>query len=433
METRATPAGADLLAIALAGSVLMWDIGFVGRIPGMVIEGRSLMGLLLLALLAVGLSAGRWSGRGWVGGLLAGALCQTINLLVIGALLDRPATGLEHVPVVGHAAAVPHTHPLPWLLGSLAVGGLLGAVGGLIGARWARPLAPEAWRALLVAAIPAAAFSTIILGGLVTGLEVGMAVLDWPTTGGQTMWLYPLSRMTGGIYYEHAHRLMGSLVGLASLIVTAHLLWTERRRDLRLLTVFLLLLICVQGLLGGLRVRYDSLHLAATHGVLGQVTFGMAILLLARATAGWPGRATRPVDPEDAPTRGAVTGSWLLVAAIVLQISLGAVVRHLGLGDSPLYLHIFGAVLLIMFAGPIAGLALTSAVPQRRLGGGLIAGLIFLQLCLGFASLITVRSAGSGHPPLMVITTTLHQSFGALLLGAAVWTACFTHADTDEG
>ena len=33
-------------------------------------------------------------------------------------------------------------------------------------------------------------------------------MVDWPNSFGYNMFLYPLSRMTGGIYYEHAHRLV---------------------------------------------------------------------------------------------------------------------------------------------------------------------------------------------------------------------------------
>ena len=42
---------------------------------------------------------------------------------------------------------------------------------------------------------------------------------------GVNMFLYPLSRMTGGIYFEHAHRLYGSLVGLTALLHMILLAW----------------------------------------------------------------------------------------------------------------------------------------------------------------------------------------------------------------
>src|ERR1700758_1995058 len=51
-------------------------------------------------------------------------------------------------------------------------------------------------------------------GGLVTSHGAGMAVPDWPTTYGYNMFFFPVSQWVGGIFYEHTHRLMASLVGL---------------------------------------------------------------------------------------------------------------------------------------------------------------------------------------------------------------------------
>ena len=72
---------------------------------------------------------------------------------------------------------------------------------------------PNCWPHRLAVLTTAATFLLILAGGVVTNTGTGMAVPDWPTTFGYNMFLYPLSRMTGGVYYEHAHRLFGSLVG----------------------------------------------------------------------------------------------------------------------------------------------------------------------------------------------------------------------------
>ena len=58
----------------------------------------------------------------------------------------------------------------------------------------------------------------------------------------------------GGIYYEHVHRLLGSLVGLVTLVLAVHLWRTEPRRWLRRLGFGALALVIVQGILGVLRV-----------------------------------------------------------------------------------------------------------------------------------------------------------------------------------
>src|SRR3990167_830049 len=84
----------------------------------------------------------------------------------------------------------------------------------------------------------AATFLLILFGGLVTNTGAGLAVPDWPTTFGYNMFLYPWSSMVGGIFYEHSHRLIGSVVGLLTLAL-AVALWRAggRRRGLGLVMV----------------------------------------------------------------------------------------------------------------------------------------------------------------------------------------------------
>lgn len=60
-------------------------------------------------------------------------------------------------------------------------------------------------------------FLLIGLGGLVTSHEVGMSVPDWPTTYGYNMFVFPLDKWVGGIFYKHSHRLLASAVGLLTL------------------------------------------------------------------------------------------------------------------------------------------------------------------------------------------------------------------------
>src|SRR5690242_2126255 len=60
------------------------------------------------------------------------------------------------------------------------------------------------------------------IGGLVTSHGAGMAVPDWPNTFGYNMFFFPISKWIGGIFYEHTHRLVASVVGL---MVTILALW----------------------------------------------------------------------------------------------------------------------------------------------------------------------------------------------------------------
>src|ERR1039457_4360158 len=97
----------------------------------------------------------------------------------------------------------------------------------------------------------------IILGALVKSTESGLSVPDWPTTYGKFMFAYPLNKMAGGIKYEHTHRMLASIIGLLTLILTIWLLlvkdipaWVKR------LGIFAFVTVVAQGVLGGLTVRF---------------------------------------------------------------------------------------------------------------------------------------------------------------------------------
>ena len=76
----------------------------------------------------------------------------------------------------------------------------------------------------------AATFLLIVAGGLVTSTESGLSVPDWPTTYGYNMFTFPLSKMVGGIRFEHTHRLIASAVGMLTVVLA---LWLARREDRR--------------------------------------------------------------------------------------------------------------------------------------------------------------------------------------------------------
>src|SRR5262245_65987034 len=91
----------------------------------------------------------------------------------------------------------------------------------------------------------------IVLGGLVTNTGAALAVPDWPTTFGHNMFLFPWSRMVGGVFYEHSHRLLGALVGLLTLGLAAGLWLGEPRRWVRGLGLLAVTLVLTWGVFGG--------------------------------------------------------------------------------------------------------------------------------------------------------------------------------------
>ena len=132
-----------------------------------------------------------------------------------------------------------------------------------------------------------------------TSAEAGLAVADWPTSFGYNMFLYPFSRMTGGIYYEHAHRLLGALVGLTTLVLALFLQRVETRRWVRRLGWAALLMVVVQGVLGGLRVaQFIALAIMVVTPLA--VAFVLTRRAPARAERRRLARAERPVEDEEA-------------------------------------------------------------------------------------------------------------------------------------
>jgi cytochrome c oxidase assembly protein subunit 15 len=57
------------------------------------------------------------------------------------------------------------------------------------------------------------------MGGLVTSHKAGLAVPDWPNSYGYNMFLFPPSYWVGGIFFEHTHRLLGTLAGFCSILL----------------------------------------------------------------------------------------------------------------------------------------------------------------------------------------------------------------------
>src|SRR5881275_1030030 len=60
----------------------------------------------------------------------------------------------------------------------------------------------------------------ICSGGMVTSKNVGLAVPDWPNSFGYNMFLFPVSKWIGGIFYEHTHRLVATCLGVLVVALT---------------------------------------------------------------------------------------------------------------------------------------------------------------------------------------------------------------------
>src|SRR5256884_268739 len=131
-----------------------------------------------------------------------------------------------------------------------------------------------------------ATFPLIFMGGLVTSHGAALSVPDWPNSWGYNMFLFPPRLWRGGIFYEHLHRLMGTVVGMLSIALTIAAWKLEQRRWVRWLCTAVLGAVIFQGVLGGLRVVLVQLDLAIVHACFAQAFFCL-IALTAIVTSKW--------------------------------------------------------------------------------------------------------------------------------------------------
>ena len=196
------------------------------------------------------------------------------------------------------------------------------------------------WPHRLAVVTTAATFLLILVGGVVTNTGTGMAVPDWPTTFGYNMFLYPWSKMVGGVLYEHTHRLLGSFVGSLTLTL-AVLLWAVEPRGLvRGLGIAALAAVVIQGVLGGLRVVLAAAGLAIVHGAFAHAFFALVAAIAVFTSRGW--RAAAPVVRSAGGVRVGRLALWT-TAGLYAQIVLGTLVTHRG---ARVDAHLLGAAVI---------------------------------------------------------------------------------------
>jgi heme A synthase len=410
---------AELLVFGFGTSVAMWFAGYLGRLPGVGAPSALLGVALLVCLFAGGFAAGRFGTRGASGAVKAGLVTAAINLLVLGSLLSAFDPGRVKVAAI------------LWIPGSFLATALLTGAGGLAGAT-GRIAASKArnWPFWFAVVAASATMLLLVVGGVVTSHKAGLAVVDWPNSFGYNMFLFPISRMTGGVYYEHAHRLFGSLVGLTTVTLAVVIHLCDRRRWLRVFSLTAVGAVVVQGILGGLRVTgtftlatdasltAPSVVLAVVHGVFGQVFFGMVVATAVFLSATYCSEA-EPARQRTATTDQALSAT--LTAVLLVQLILGAEQRHIERG---LLIHVSLAtiVVLLALASGARAAGLHKDVAALRFTGIVLSVLVVLQAVLGISAVaaIGIETGPSGPAGWQVVVRTAHQGTGALLLASAV-------------
>jgi heme a synthase len=250
------------------------------------------------------------------------------------------------------------------------------------------PLTHDRWFQRYAVLTAVVALLPIGMGAMVTTFDAGMAFLDWPTSDGQNMFLYPWLQdfhSNRDKFVEHGHRLGGSLIGLFSIGLAVWSLKVEPRRWVRWLSVAILLAVIGQGLLGGFRVIQDSRLSALVHGQFASLIFAMISVVALVTGRRW---ASVAHEPPVAPARSFVLRFLALLTPLAVfgQAVAGGFVRHLGFA---LHEHLAGAFIatVLTLATIVAGWRTGHA--WLRSGAIGLLNVLLLQLCLGAGAWVT--------------------------------------------
>jgi heme A synthase len=254
-----------------------------------------------------------------------------------------------------------------------------------------------------------ATFILLVIGGTVNPTGSSLACPE-PTLvcHGQ---LFP--PMTGGVLYEHGHRLFAMTVGLLQIALTITLF----RRGRKGLALGLIGMILAQGSLGAITVKYKLPWFISTfHLLLGMSYFAMLIYTAFRTR---PAPSAMELDRHEKLRAELGSGrKWIAIACAFVfgQLLLGALVRHFGaamvclgvpsctmrgdwwVGLAPVqHVHMihrgFGVVVAIVTTlAAINVYRRAKSWPQLRLLALIAPLLVCAQVALGIYTVLTMRS-----------------------------------------
>lgn len=265
----------------------------------------------------------------------------------------------------------------------------------------------------LIWKIAVATFILMAIGSATRVMDAGLACPDWPLCYGQ---LLPLGQMNFRVFLEWFHRLDALLIGFSTLYLVGLSLWLRQQlpRWLPWASLLTLILVVVQGILGGLTVT-ELLRFEIVTAHLGTALL-VFCLLIAMGTALLPYQGT--TTARKLPWLGSIAVGFIYLQSILggLSSSRWALSQCFSVLKlcSVMNTHLLGVI-----PASLATLAVvffswrTPALhPALRKLANLSAGLLLLQILVGFATF---------HLRLEVEALTItHEAVGAALLGTLV-------------
>ncbi len=427
---------APVLVLGFGVALALWVAAFLVHMPWLDLPGHIAGPVLLVAWVVAAIVAGRAAPRDRViaVGALSGLVTSVVSLLILGAaLVEQPPEG---APAPGASGLRPSM--LIYIPAFLALGAAIGLTGALIGSRLTRqsPIASRQspdWLFRLGTITAVAILALLVLGGAVTSTDSGMSIRGWPGSHGANMFLYPISLMADPQrFLEHSHRLLGTFVGLCSIVLFLYACAADRRTSVRIATAVLLAAVIVQGVLGGLRVLENNRPIGIGHGVAAQAIFAFSACIAAALSPSY--KTAPPPLPTPGRWRGLTTA---LLVILFIQLCLGAAFRHLKLvspgATHALYTHLAFAIVVVIIA-VVTGFNLArigrEGLPLLRRNGTALVHASGLQFLLGWVAFAVIMMSerrpgpdpASGPPevpPLEAAIGSAHQTIGALLIALA--------------
>lgn len=199
------------------------------------------------------------------------------------------------------------------------------------------------WLFKIALATTVATLPLMIMGGHVTTEGYGMAVNGWPDSDGQNMFTYPIFGLPTDKFFEHVHRLLGTLVGFLSIVLVIVAFKVEQQKWIRNVCIVVLTCVIIQGIIGGTRVTENSIPLAMAHGLFAACVFSLMATLTMITGKHWIEIGNDPPAlPAGYGRRLAITVPLL----VLFQYFLGGFLSHFKVGLHP---HMSFAFVVLIF------------------------------------------------------------------------------------
>src|SRR5262245_5686546 len=268
----------------------------------------------------------------------------------------------------------------------------------------------------------AVALTTLLMisvGALVTSKDAGLSVPDWPTAYGG---LFPSRWLEiENVRAELAHRWIGATLGALVIALAVAIRRLDPRAWMHRLGWAAVALVCLQGVVGGVGVRWlQPAWLSVPHAFLAQT-----LLCLVAAIAYLTSRegASGAVEAPGAGADRIRRGLRVTTALVFVQLLLGATFRHANL-LAGFFAH---AVVAFGILGSATGLWLRARdrvadAPWLARGTTALVALVTLQIGLGVFAWVFREPKGQSivRSTANVSFPTVHVVVGALVLASAL-------------